>query len=435
VTDTSLGALERAELRKVSRRLIPFLMLLYVVAWLDRVNVGFAALQMNEALGFSAAVYGFGAGVFFVGYALFEVPSNLALARFGARRWIARIMITWGVLSTAMMFVVDATSFYALRFLLGVAEAGFFPGIVYYLGLWYPRAERARAVSLFMTAIPLTVVIGGPIAGVLLRLDGVLGLGGWQWLFLLEGLPAVILGFVVLSYLEDGPHEAAWLTAEERESLVACMRAEHEETAQRHGFGVGRALLHPLVWQFGLISFAFLATTNGLTFWLPQILQGLSGLSDTIVATISAIPYAAAAIAMVLIGWNSDRTGERFMHAALPLLVAALGFAASAYLTSPVPSLVALSVAAVGELGGRGPYWALPTRFLAGSAAAGGIALINTFGAVGGFVGPYFIGIVKDFTGGYAGGLQFLALLLLASAILILGFRRHPLLAGEKGTG
>jgi ACS family tartrate transporter-like MFS transporter len=415
---------ESTTLRKVTRRLIPFLMLLYVVAWLDRVNVGFAALQMNHDLGFSPIVYGLGAGLFFIGYALFEVPSNLVLARVGARRWIARIMITWGLLSAAMMFVRGPASFYTLRFLLGVAEAGFFPGIIYYLSIWYPAAQRARAVSWFMVAIPLTIVIGGPLAGFLLGMNGLLGLKGWQWLFLLEGLPAVILGVVVFFYLTDRPQQARWLEPAERNWLSGAIEAEQRRAQERHAVGLLRALFHPIVWVLGFINFAFQSGSYGLTLWIPQIIRGLTGLNDFQVGMLSALPYFAAALGMIAIGVHSDRTGERLTHIAASLLIGATGFVASAYLVSPIPGLIALAVAAVGDLGGRGPFWALPGRFLAGHASAGGIALINTVGALGGFVGPSLVGLVKSTTGSFKGGLILLASLLAASAITTLCLRR-----------
>ena len=420
--------LGRVTLTKVAWRLLPFLLLLYVVAWLDRVNIGFAALQMNQYLGFSAAVYGFGAGIFFIGYALFEVPSNLILARVGARLWIARIMITWGVLSIAMMFVSGATSFYVLRFLLGVAEAGFLPGIIYYLGHWFPAAERARAVSWFMLAIPLSTVIGGPLAGGLLELNGWHGLAGWQWLFLVEGVPAVVLGFVVLIYLTDSPERAEWLRPEERTWLAERVRAEHRAAHARHGVGLRAALFHPTVWLLGFIIFACQTGSYGLTLWIPQIVQGLSGLSNLAVSMISALPYVAASVGMILIGASSDRSGERFLHIAIPSAVAAVGFVASAYFTSPVPAMLALTLAAVGDLGTRGPFWSLPTRFLTGSAAAGGIGLINTLGSLGGFVGPYAVGMVRQYTGSFAGGLVFLALLLLTASIAALQLRNARVL-------
>jgi ACS family tartrate transporter-like MFS transporter len=422
------SALERTTLAKVTRRLIPFLLLLYIVAWLDRVNVGFAALQMNEDLRFSPAVYGLGAGLFFIGYALFEVPSNLVLARVGARRWIARIMVTWGLISAGMMFVQGPVSFYTLRFLLGVAEAGFFPGIIYYLSLWFPATQRARAVSWFMVAVPLTVVIGGPLAGFLLDMNGLLGMRGWQWLFVIEGLPAVILGVVVFFYLTDRPEEARWLEPAERGWLTQVISAERARAHERHAVGLGRALVHPVVWVLGLINFAFQCGSYGLTLWIPQIIRGITGFSDLEVGLISALPYFVAALGMVVIGVHSDRTGERFLHIAVPLLVGAAGFAASAYFVSPVPGMIALTLAAVGDLSTRGPFWALPGYFLSGNASAAGIALINTIGALGGFVGPSLVGFVKNATGSFRGGLLFLASLLFVSVVVTLSLRRAAVL-------
>jgi ACS family tartrate transporter-like MFS transporter len=426
--DSSNTDLRRATLAKAGWRLLPFLLLLYVVAWLDRVNISFAAREMNGDLGFSATVYGVGAGVFFIGYALFEVPSNLILARVGARRWIARIMVTWGVLSVAMMFVSGALSFYTVRFLLGVAEAGFLPGIIYYLGNWFPRAERARAVSWFMLAIPLSTVIGGPLSDVILALDGLHGLHGWQWLFLLEGVPAIVLGFVVLLYLTDSPEQAKWLAPEQREWLVGTMRAEHASAVQRHSIRWQAALRHPTVWQLCVILFACQTGSYGLTLWIPQIVQGLPGFGGLAVGMISAIPYAAAAVGMIVVGASSDRTGERLLHVAVPSAVAAAGFAMSAFVVSPVPAMLALTIAAVGDLSTRGPFWALPTRFLTGSAAAGGIALINTMASLGGFVGPSAVGYVRDLTGSFAGGLIFLSVLLAIGAAMALNLRRTAIL-------
>jgi ACS family tartrate transporter-like MFS transporter len=425
--DTSAD-LARATLATVGRRLLPFLLLLYVIAWLDRVNIGFAALQMNTDLGLSDAVYGFGAGIFFIGYALFEVPSNLILVRVGARLWIARIMITWGILSVAMMFVQGPVSFYVLRFLLGVAEAGFLPGIIYYLGQWYPAADRARAVSWFMLAIPLSTVVGGPLAGLLLELDGWHGLHGWQWLFLVEGLPAIVLGFVVLGYLTDKPEQAAWLEPAQRQWLAQRIASEHRVAHERHGIGLKAAFFHPTVWLLGLILFACQTGSYGLTLWIPQIVRGISGYSDFTVSMISALPYVAAAIGMVAIGASSDRRNERFLHIAIPSAIGGLGFIASAYFVSPLPAMIALTVAAVGDLGTRGPFWALPTRFLTGSAAAAGIALINTMASLGGFVGPTMVGFVREVTGSFAGGLVFLAVLLLLAACAALALRRARVL-------
>jgi ACS family tartrate transporter-like MFS transporter len=431
---TSVGTgpgetLEAVTLAKVSRRLIPFLLLLYIVAWLDRVNVSFAALQMNQDLGFSATAYGLGAGIFYLGYALCEIPSNLVLVRVGARRWIARIMITWGLISVAMMFTRNTTTFYVLRFLLGVAEAGFLPGIIYYMTFWFPRPVRARAVSWFMAAIPLSVVVGGPVAGLLLQMHGLLGLAGWQWLFLIEGMPAVLLGIVVLFYLTDEPQQARWLSAEERTWLSEHIHAEHAQAKTQHGVGLGRAFVHPTVWALTFVMFACQCGSYGLTYWVPQIVKSASGLNDMQVGLLSAIPYVAATAGMVFIGWNSDRTGERFLHIAVPCVIAAIGFISSVYLTSPAPAMFALTVAAVGDLGSRGPFWALPGRFLTGSASAGGIALINTVASTGGLVGPWAVGVVKDATGEFSAGLVLLAPLMLAGALGALCLRRSPSLA------
>ncbi len=418
----------RSGLAKAARRLLPLTLFLYIIAWLDRVNVGFAALQMNADLGFNDTVYGFGAGVFFLGYALFEVPSNLLLVRFGARLWLARIMVTWGVLAVAMMCVQTATSFHLLRFLLGVAEAGFLPGIIYYLGNWFPVRERARAVSWFMVGIPLSTVVGGPLAGMILKLNGWHGLAGWQWLFLLEGAPAVVFGFLVLVLLPDTPAQARWLEPVERQWLLDHIGDEQRQARARHGISTRRALLHPTVWLLGLLAFAFQSGSYGLTLWIPQIVRGLSGLGDFMVSLIATIPYLAAAIGMIAIGMSSDRSGERFLHIAVPSAVAAIGFAASAYLTSPIPGMLALSIAAIGDLGTRGPFWALPPRFLAGPAAAGAIALINTLGSLGGFVGPYAIGVVRDLTRSFTGGMLFLSLLLVLATVLALRLRHAAVL-------
>ena len=435
-TSRELGGAERdaslagRTIAKVGWRLLPFVLLLYIVAWLDRVNISIAALQMNKQLGFDSEVFGFGAGIFFVSYALFELPSNLILARVGARLWIARIMITWGVVSVAMLLVKGPTSFYVLRFLLGLAEAGFLPGIIYYLSNWYPSAARARAVSWFMLGIPLSAVIGGPLGGLILGLDGWHGLAGWQWLFLLEGLPAVLLGVVVLFYLTDAPHEARWLEPEEREWLAATIRAE-QSVAERHAIGLGRALLHPTVWLLCLILFACQAGSYGLQFWVPQIIQGMAGFTNLQIGLISAIPYAAASIGMIWIGASSDRSGERLLHLAIPTAVAAVGFVVSAFYTTPVPGMLALTIAAVGVISTRGPFWALPTRFLTGKAAAGGIALINLFAAISGFVGPYAVGYLVKVTGSYAAGMLFLAALMVLGALLCIPLRGAKVFADE----
>jgi MFS transporter, ACS family, tartrate transporter len=422
---------EQAVYRKLRWRLVPYLLLLYVIAWLDRVNISFAALQMNADLGLSAAVYGLGAGIFFAAYALCEVPSNLILARVGARRWIARIMVTWGIISVAMMFVEGKWSFYALRVLLGVAEAGFLPGVLFYLSQWFPSQERARAVSWFLLGIPLSSVIGGPLAGLLLGLDGWHGLRGWQWLFVLEGLPAILLGVTTWFLLPDSPHEARWLKPAERQLIERRIKEETARKQARHGAGLRVALLHPTVWVLCLVTFCCQAGSYGLTLWIPQIVRGISVQSDLMTGMITAIPYAAAAVAMVLVGASSDRTGERFWHVALPSFIGAAGFAASAIVHSPVPSMIALTIAAVGDMSTRGAFWTLPGRFLTGSALAAGIAFINTFGALGGFVGPTMVGYVREKSGSFAGGLLVLAGLLVVAGVGTLVLKRAALLREE----
>jgi MFS transporter, ACS family, tartrate transporter len=419
--------IERSTMARVTWRLLPFLLLLYIISWLDRVNVGFAKLQLNADLGFSETIYGIGAGIFFVGYGLCEVPSNLLLVRFGARVWIARIMVTWGIISCAMMFVQGATSFYVLRFLLGVAEAGFLPGIIYYLSQWFPGQHRARAVSWFMIGIPLSLVFGGPLSGWLMQdLDEYLGLHGWQWMFLVEGIPAIVLGFVVLGFLTEKPADAAWLPAEQRKWLTERIAGEHHEAHKRHGFGLRAALTHPTVWLLAVVMFCCQTGSYGLTFWVPSIVKGLTGYSEFAVGMFTAIPYIAAAAAMILVGMSSDRSGERFLHIAVPSLVGAAGFLAVGYLHAPLLAMLALSVAAAGDYCTRGPFWALPGKFLTGSAAAGAIALINSMGALGGALGPSTVGWLKDHTGGFLGPMLMLAGVLTMGAILTLFLRRAP---------
>ncbi|HTO59121.1 MAG TPA: MFS transporter [Pseudomonadales bacterium] len=420
------GAVDSATLRRVSRRLIPFLFLLYVAAYLDRINVGFAQLQMKSALGFGDAVYGLGAGIFFIGYFLFEVPSNLVLARVGARVWIARIMITWGLISGAMAFVETPTGFYVLRFLLGAAEAGFFPGVIYYLGLWFPARERAAAVSRFMTATAIAGVIGAPLSAWLFTLDGVHGIAGWQWIFLAEAVPSLVLGVAVLLYLTDRPDAAVWLSSEQRAALAQMMRAEADTIAATHRVDLRAALLHPIVWRLAVLYFALIVGFYSISFWAPQIIQSLGALDRVEAALVSAIPYVCAAIAMVFVGAHSDRTGERRMHIALGALVGALGMVATAYLREPVLGVAALSVAAIGIWSAVPVFWSLPTTFLSGTAAAGAIALINSFGNLGGFVGPYVIGRVHDATDSYAAGLLVIAGSLLGAVVLALSLRRTP---------
>jgi MFS transporter, ACS family, tartrate transporter len=408
---------QRRVLGRVRRRLIPFLFLLYIVAYLDRINVGFAALQMNQALGFSSTVYGFGAGIFFLSYTLFEIPSNVILARVGARLWIARIMISWGIVSSAMMFVGSASGFYTLRFLLGLAEAGFFPGIIFYLTRWFPARERARTVAAFMTATLIAGVIGGPISGTLLSLHGAGGLAGWQWLFLLEGVPSIVLGFVVLKVLTERPEDAGWLTDDERSTLVECLR---EDAGSQHHETTGAALADARTWLLAIVYFTIPVTLYGIGFFLPQMLKSASGSSDFVVGLLSAAPYAAGAIAMVVVGRHSDRTAERRWHVLLPALVGAAGLALSAGSRGIGWSVITLSIAMLGLASMFGPFWALATSTMGGVGAAASIALINSVGNVGGFVGPYLLGAINDATHSFALGLLAIAGMLAAGASLVL---------------
>jgi ACS family tartrate transporter-like MFS transporter len=404
---------------KVRRRLVPFLFLLYIFAYLDRINVGFASLQMNQSLGFSAAVYGFGAGIFFLSYTAFEIPSNIILARVGARRWIARIMITWGLASAAMMFVKDASSFYTLRFVLGAAEAGFFPGIIYYLTRWVPARERARTVASFMTAVVTAGIIGGPLSGALLSLDGRAGLAGWQWMFLLEGVPATILGFVVLRVLVESPSEAAWLPAEEKAALVARLEAESVAAGGR-AHGVADALRHPWVWVLALVYFVVPVALYAFGFFLPQILQAAFAGTPFQIGLLSAIPYMAGAAGMIVTARQSDRSGERRWYIALGAALAGTAFIGTAFVEGLVPSLVLLSIAMLGLASMFGPFWTLATSFVHGAGAAAGIALINSVGNIGGFVGPYGIGYLRDATIGFSAGLIAIGVVVIAGGALVL---------------
>lgn len=414
--------LERAAAR-VRRRLVPFLFLCYIFAYLDRINVGFAALQMNAALGFSAAVYGFGAGIFFLSYTAFEIPSNVILARVGARRWIARIMISWGLLSSAMMFVHDATSFYVLRFLLGAAEAGFFPGIIYYLTRWVPAAERARTVAAFMTAVLTAGIVGGPVSGALLTLDGAGGLAGWQWMFLLEGLPAAALGVVVLVVLTDRPADASWLTAPEREALTRQLALESGDgvgAATGRAHGVGDALRHPWLWVLALVYFVVPVALYAFGFFLPQILQATFDGTPFQIGLLSALPYLAGAVAMVVTARVSDRTGERRAFVAGGAAVAGAAFVAAAFVNGLAPSLALLSLAMLALASMFGPFWTLATSFVSGEGAAAGIALINSVGNIGGFIGPYAIGALRDATGGFSAGLMAVGVVVIVGGALVL---------------
>ena len=411
--------LETRTISKVSARFLPLLIVCYFVAYLDRVNVSFAALTMKPDLGLSAAAYGFGAGIFFIAYFLFEVPSNVLLVRFGARRWISRIMFSWGLLSGAMAFVGGPTSFYVVRLLLGIAEAGFFPGIIFFLTLWFPAAYRARIIGYFMAAVPLSSVIGAPASGLLLGLDGLLGMKGWQWLFIIEAVPALILSVVVFFYLTDRPADATWLDDDERAWLVNRLDQEQKQRMTLHHYSLMQALLNPKVLALSVVYFGVVATNYGLTFFLPQIVQGF-GMSNVKIGLVSALPYLVGTVSMVLWGRRSDRKLERRFHLAFPLLVAAAATAAATALDDPAMKMLAFSVAGFGIFGSMPVFWTLPTAFLSGTAAAGGIAMINSIGNLAGFAGPYAMGWIKDSTGSYTGGLLALAATALIAMIIVL---------------
>lgn len=417
--------IEVQTIRKVTWRIVPFIMLLYFVAYLDRVNVGFAAITMNEDIGLSHAAFGFGAGIFFLGYFLFEVPSNLILHRVGARRWIARIMFTWGLVSAAMAFVEGPISFYVLRFLLGVAEAGFFPGIILYISYWFPARYRARITAMFMAAVPISIGLGSLISGWLLGFDDVFGLHGWQWLFLLEALPALILAFVVLVYLTDKPKDATWLSAKQRQWLSDEMHAEASSIKGSHGTrAVFKALLNPKVLTLALVYFGTSAGLYTLGIWAPQIISQFN-VSIMEVALINAIPPIFAVVCMVWWARHSDRTGERPMHVFWACIIASLGLFYAAFAESLVAVVLALIIVNIGVSSAKPPLWAMPTQYLSGQGAAAGIAAINSIGNLGGFFGPSLIGYIHSTSGSYVWGLIGVSISLAFSALLVLMVSRR----------
>ncbi len=415
---------ETATYRKVGRRLIPLLFLSYVVAYLDRVNVGFAKLGMASDLGFSDTVYGLGAGIFFLGYFLFEVPSNIILHRVGARIWIARIMIGWGLVSAATMFVTTAPAFYTMRFILGVAEAGFFPGIILYLTYWFPRTHRAGMIAAFMTAVAVAGVIGGPISGWIMgSFNGLGGLAGWQWLFLLEGLPSAVVGVVVLLYLDNGPAMARWLTEPERALLVERL-AEDERTKEAvggHRTPIAGALTDPRVWILATVYFGLALGLYAISFWLPQIIKETITTDNVAIGFISAIPWLAAGVAMTWNGRRSDRTGERRWHVAGPAFLGGLGLAASALPgVGGWAGIGAITVATAGILSAMSCFWSLPTAILSSTAAAVGIAWINSVGNLAGYASPFLVGKIRDATQSMVAALWLLAGALVVSGLLVL---------------
>jgi ACS family tartrate transporter-like MFS transporter len=429
--DEGTDRIGASALRKASVRLIPLIAIAYGVAYTDRVNISFAALQMNRDLHFSASSYGLGAGLFFLSYAACEIPSNLLLYRFGARRWIARIMFTWGVLAMCMMFVKTPLEFYAVRFLLGMAEAGFFPGVVFYLSQWFPSNARARTVSRFYVALPLSSVFMGGLAGALLNLQGRLGLAGWQWLFLAEGLPAVILSVIFLAYLPNTPAEAKWLTGEERDWLSNQLRAENAAIGEHHAEGVFRAILNPRVWQLGIFLLCIYIGFYAFSFSAPVLIQQATGLSNTNVGFAIAIMGVLGALGLVLNGQHSDRAGERYLHLVVPCVLIAAAFVVGGLTVAPIFAIPAYAIIFIGFNATAGPSWAIASSFLTGKSSAAGIATANTIAIVGGFLGPYWMGRAKDFTGNYQTGLLTLAIPAVAGAAILL-IMRHKVISARE---
>ena len=429
---TQISGAEEAELRrvigKVARRLLPFLFLLYVVNYLDRVNLAFAALQMKSALRFSDSAYGFGAGIFFVGYLLFQVPSNLALVKFGARRWLAALMICWGIISAGMMFVHTPASFYTFRFLLGAAESGFYPGVILYLTYWFPASARASSVSWLMMASPVSGLIGGPLSGVLLSLTGVGHLAGWQWLFLMEGIPAIILGASVRYVLTEKPRDAAWLHAAEQDVLLAAIESEGKRAQSPPNSPARRSILFDVIarretWLLCGAYFALTWTSYGIGLWLPQVMKNFSGYSDRMVGVLAIAPYLFAVGVMVFVGAHADKTRQPHRTYAGCAFAGAAGFFLSVPVHHVLLSTIFLSISVAGVYSAFGPFWAMPGEFLSGASAAAGIAFINSLGNLGGLFGPYVTGIAKQRTGSFAVGTIILGAVLFISGMLALAVK------------
>jgi ACS family tartrate transporter-like MFS transporter len=421
-----MGPTESSVLRKVTWRLIPYLLLLYVVAYIDRANISFAALHMNESLGFDASVYGFAAGIFFIGYFLFEVPSNIMLSRFGARFWITRILLSWGIVVVLTGFVQNATQLHILRFCLGLAEAGLFPGVIYYMTSWFPKEHLAKNIALFMSAIPVAFITGGPISGWLIDNVQGLGLEGWRWMFICEGAAAVILAPITYFYLTDSPQKAKWLTAEEK-TLLSTLLADNtaQPAPQTKKLSVFK---NSWVWFFSVLYFTYITGTLGLMYFLPQIVQKLSGTATSLqIGLISAVPYIAAGIAMNAWARHSDRKKERYFHAAVPLILTIAVYLTmiSGALDSIQSMLTGLTIAIVGVFAFNGPFWALPGKFLSAKDSAAGIAIINSCGGLGGFMGPYIMGYFQKQTGSNSVGLMVLSCLLVTTIILLITLRKR----------
>ena len=414
-TDTLAAPLvQSSALRKAAWRLVPLLTVAYVFNYLDRTCLGFAALTMNKDIGLTPAQFGWGAGIFFLGYCVFEVPSNLALHRFGARRWLARIMVTWGLVSAGTAFVTGPNGFYAVRALLGVAEAGFFPGVTFFLAAWFPAQYRTRMLAWFLLGVPLSSLVGGPLCGLLLELDGVLGLAGWKWLFLAVSLPCVGLGLLILATLADHPQDAAWLTPAERDAMDAMLR---DEVRERPRASLLAAMADPRVLILALVQFGFTLGSYGIGIWLPLIVKE-HHLTNLQIGFVSAVPYLFACLGMLAWAWHVDRTGKKIGNLVITCLLAAVGLAGSVLSGSLLAGLAGLTLALVGVTAARAVFWTIPTRFLTGVAAAGGLAFINMIGTLGGFAGPYMMGVLREYTGSFESGLLAMSGVMLAATLL-----------------
>lgn len=414
-----VSTLEKETMRKVFMRIIPFVIFAYFLCFIDRINISFAALTMSRDLALTSTMFGFGAGVFFIGYFIAEVPSNVLLERFGTRLWIARIMVTWGIISALMSMVTGEYSFYIMRFLLGVAEAGFFPGVVFYFTYWFPARYRAKVSSRFLMASPLSLMIGAPLSTWLLGFDGIAGFAGWQWLFILEGVPTMLFGVVTFFFLTNRPREAQWLNPEEREWLENTMEAERADVQKRRHFSLKDALLSPIVLVLGFVYFCTQMPGYGFQMWIPQVLQSFGGLTNIQIGFITSIPFLFALIGLGILGWSSDRTMERKWHFIAGTVLAGGGMIIGAsLLDQPVMAVVCLTLCAAGLWGLMGVFWTIPPMFLTGVAAAGGIAFINSIGNLGGFFGPFVMGWLKDVTGSFSAGLICLGLVELTAGLV-----------------
>jgi len=423
-----MNQIEQRTMKKVFRRLVPFLMFCYFFNFLDRVNVSFAALDMNKDLGFSASVFGFGSGILFLAYMLCETPSNVLLTRFGARKWLARIMVSWGIIASSMVFITGEFSFYTLRVLLGAAEAGFFPGIIYYLTLWFPGVYRARVTALFMACIPLSAALGSPLSTSLLYLDGILGLRGWQWLFLLEGIPSILLGVTTFFYLTERPRYATgWLAQDERDWLDGRLTAEHDRKQAELSLGMWQTLINPRVLVLSVVAYCLASITLGVGFFLPLIVKEF-GLTNMQTGLVAIIPPAFGAAAMIWWGRKSDRAMERKYHLFAVMALAAIGIAAAAFVNHPVLKMACLTLSAMGVYASSPVFWTLAPNFLTGPSAAVGIAFINSVAALGAFVAPWLIGLIKDATGSFSYGLLMLAALVTAGGFLVLSIEHDIVL-------